>query len=271
MLKLTSVVVLLSSILIPSIAEAECPATVGTTISMESPRALFEKLNQPEMTKGEFETTEQYEARKSKVSQSPITGQFVERDFLEEGAEYDADKQRYVIREYVLGSAPALWNVGLGRVKRDDLDIGYSNHAVELSETSKAGDAYEASNAYGATVQVTTKHTETIAIFDKKKKRATNPNWESEFKIKSERGYKFGAIGIDVPIEEAKALKGNMRLAVFVTPKKPFTFTFDHVMGAKINRPRDLFMNFDVIVGDVSCAVITDKAGTVLKTIPVAY
>ena len=271
MLKNSPVVLILSSILIPSMAVAECPASEGSTISMEKPRALFEKLQQPTITKGEFETTEQFEARKSKVSQSPISGLFVERDFLDEGAEYDADKQRYVIKEYVLGRAPSLWSVGLGRVKREDLDIGYSNHAVELSETSRAGKTYEASNAYGASVEVTTKHTETIAIFDKKKKRATNPNWQSEFKVKSERGYKFRAIGIDVPIEEAKALKGNMRLAVFVTPREPYTFSFDHVMGAKINRPRDLFMNYDVIVGDVSCAVITDNAGTVLKTIPVAY
>lgn len=255
--------------LFPSIANANCPFTVDGMIPKQSLTELIAKAKALNVEKDEFESTSQYEARMAAASE----GLFPEVTAIELSfpslTEYDADKQMVTVSRFSLSSTCLLLETALPAAAKaftfKKPPGGYALgspyclvHEVERTE----GASYEASNSYGATVNVT------------------------PITIKQEGLYfGYGYVGqelipysptndifsFEAAPEEARSLKDNAVLVFGISPKAPFYVPGSYYIGAKIRSPQSLTFKLDLLATELICVGIGDrKTGRIfaVKDIP---
>ncbi len=84
-------------------AFAQCPVNEGQVVQMLSAADVFKRLSATSLTKGEFETTAQFEARKAQAGGAPNDPILVETRFNNKLVEYDADNARFIVRPFYWG------------------------------------------------------------------------------------------------------------------------------------------------------------------------
>lgn len=265
-------------------AGEKCEVSIGDTVSFLDPAEVYSSMQGMQLVKDEFETTADFAKRlaaaeaKSNFNKPILLRGTYGRSFTK----YDADNSRIVMIDPAWGSGSS---IGLEHV------FGYGNeygikvssrdkvHSAWLQYNSQDVGTFTASNAYGASVEVTQIHRDQYGIFDRKNP-SEGDTWESEgqfvFPFDGKLAILFDgepdpAVFIPISADEAKRVISNLQVGILAKPKKPFTAEGVEYSGATIDNPREVTAKYHVFMADMICAVITDDKRRVIKTIDVAY
>lgn len=250
-------------------AQSPCAQFQGQTLSPLSFEEALSKL--PDSApKGEFETTAQYESRRT----SPIgrPGLIVVQKSPEDRAEYiryDADTQQLGVKTYAFDNTSFdAWSAFYSTPHAATLNAStLGNIDVVISQSEKLNGTYEGQNAYGAKWTVVRVNRNTQAIYD----RATNSR-ESMlgglFPAADKSPYMVGYL--NMPSEAAQQLKPTLKLAFAISPKEPFVVrrTFAGRGKVTIQNPRDVTETATVLIADIQCGLVLDGANKVLGAYP---
>ncbi len=251
----------------------ECPAT-GDSVTFRKVQEVYASM--ADLTKGEFETTAQFEARKAEAMAAADFHQpvLLEGQYDPGQVEYDADNQVFVMKTYAWDNMGIGWDEVFGF--RNPYRIGpLSSFApvqgVGLAQDEKVVRSYRASNSFGTEVTVGVVERTVYGVFDRPLPRkpgsglnASKPEWNYQLTTGE---YNSPTVVIPVPLQHAAEMKNKMRVGVMVRPKEPFTATGERHWLPKIHRPTETNQTTNLIVADILCAVITDQDGVVLKTV----
>jgi peptidoglycan hydrolase-like protein with peptidoglycan-binding domain len=237
-----------------------CQSYVGQTVApqpFDAAVARFANLT----PKGEFETAAQYDARKAAVLGDGPIGPIIiakepeDRKFFE----YDADAQKLRIISYAFhisdiasltGSGPLDWSVFAVVISKDDRILG----------------TYDASNAYGTTVQVTKIQRLTKVI------RTSGNTYELDREFFREVRQIDGlpVVGeLTLSPSEAASLKPTIKIAFVVTPRDPFFSTGStRVHDPTFQDPRDVTEDFSLLSAYIQCGLLMDGENKVLQAYP---
>ncbi len=233
----------------PSVAFATCTHAVGDVVKILSPAVVAKQISGYAVVKDEFETTEEFNARKKAANKKRPNGTLmVKATYDSEHAIYDANSEKFLIKRYAWHNIPGYFSDSVPSISR--YDSGF--RAIGLQINEKVTGSYKGSNAYGKEVAVITSVRTVYGIFDSKQK------WGSPY------------ISLAVPRAQAKALKSNMRFGIEFTPKEPFLFQGERYYDPTSDDPREIVVKVNSIVGDIECVVVTDAKGTVLKVVDIA-
>lgn len=220
---------------------ASCPYEIGQTVVPIPVKQAYKRLRTFEMIKDEYETNAEFERRKEAVSKRLppllIAGQNVPPGLMS----YDADNRRLRIGEGFAGTTisaiklPNHLKLYSGAVDTEH-DISFEINRYKYSSFDFR--LYE----YHVDRNVSWTRWE----MDEIEGLPDQPQWK---RIESAYLYMEPAT--------AKALRKDLRVGFYVTPKSPFVYsdTKSVKYGQKI------------IFADIHCAILTDSNGTVLKTI----
>ena len=241
---------------------ADCGRYIGTTVEARDIDDVF----QPFVaigSKDEFETTAEYEARKSQALES-LTAPLIIRKRPEDlkYIAYDADAQRLNIVTYAFQNkglnSDALF--GYGAPYEGVVRKGITNFEVVIEEDEEITDTYRASNAYGAETEVSKVFRRTRGIYE----GPARANVVGLFPNADSRPYIAGSISMDAPT--ARDAKGEIQLAFVVEPRAPYFLSaiYDYPINPTISNPREVKNEVSVLIGDIRCGLVLMSDGEVL-------
>ena len=246
----------------------QCTFQKGDTIHLEEMEVLFDKVSSQTMIKGEFETTEAYEKRKSIASTSLNETLLLKAPYNPEHVEYNADTETFTINTKAWDYIITPWYYVYELIQSKTIDVGGTNYAVSLSSSESSVGAYNATNAFGTVAQVIQTKQIHYAVFDKKKSGYPRlPMWNGDIKVE------FGppSVLINMPIEKAAAFKENIQVGILIKPKEPFAAVATATLKPNINFPVERDTTINAFVGDILCAVIANGEGVVQKVVDIGY
>lgn len=217
------------------------------------------------LTKDEFETTAQFEARVAAAGSGAPSTMLISVPVNPEYVTYDADAGAFAIKSYAVANIGADWFTAFyGSPHYSTIEhASYDNLALVLSSDDRATGAYEGQNAYGATWEITRLNRTINAIFESKPPRYGVNLWGNSSANSSPTW------SLPVPVDQARAMKDKLRAAVLIAPKAPFFFENSQPSAARITiqNPRDITQISRVIVADIQCMAITDDNNNVLLAV----
>ena len=264
----------LASSLPSSLADAkgQCSSQSGQAVQFKSPPEVASMVGGGALEKGEFETTAEFEARKSSMTKG-ISGQtlLVEVSSDPDYIDYDADHERFKVSQYawanIVGNfhaVGALWRLSpTGSISVID-DV----YGLGILKEERATGTYDGSNAYGTTVKVTQIERTLYSLFDKMG-QPKHPTWKFDYTELNSTDR--GGIYVEAKRAVAPQLKTTMRFGIEFAPRDPFLVLGRQHFGPNIDRPTDIMETILVMTGAMKCLVVTDKDGRVLKTFPTPY
>ena len=248
-------------------AQDQCSSYVGQIVAPRSFDAVAASLSKIP-TKGEFETTAAYEARKAAAIGANSNNHIITNTPEDRAAfAYDADSQKLRILDKAFGYD--IGNIGMKFITSDS-KIKYStrNLDVTISETERPVGTYIGSNSFGAKARITKVDRVTKGIFD-----GEAPSRFSDFAA----NYLFATTGQNKDVvgelalspSEAQALKPTLKLAFVVTPKDPFLIQGSHSVGeTTIADPVDITNRFSILIADIQCGLVMNATNKVLAAYP---
>ncbi len=272
MKKTTLSLIIIQLAVFPSVAFATCTHAVGDFVKILSPAVVVEQMSKYALVKDEFETTEEFNARKATLGQFPNRTMIVEASYDPEHVHYDADNERFLIGKWAWSNIGGYFKDSVPSLNR----YGYYLQAIGLQWKEKVTGTVLASNAFGKEVEVVKILRTVYGIFDKEiKEDYTNFTtaekiWAFDFKESgsySDGNHKRGGIFLPAPRAQAKTLKTGMRFGIEFTPKEPFLFQGEGYHEPTIDSPTEIVAEVSSIVGDIECVLVTDAKGTVLKVV----
>lgn len=241
-------------------AQSSCRSFEGQTIRPQSFADAARRFRIA--SKGEFESTAQFEARRAAAIGDPsiplvIAKEPDDRQYFK----YDADAQKLRIEQWVFKNKRMDTWSAFYEAKVDELlkPSTYNNLDIVISQSDSVTGTYAATNGYGAKVEVLRVARRTEAIFERSAELM-------ELGIFPESALNQNVIGeLALSPTEAQALKPKLQLAVVVVPKPPYLVSGVHSPG-KVTRenPRDITESFTILVADMQCALLTDAMHKVL-------
>lgn len=240
-----------------AVAQSSCPSP---TLAEVHAKGVFEnallRAKAIGREKGEFETTEAYQARMAKAASVIAPTGFLTFPWIaySNGFSFDADKGVVTYDSSTLDTSCAVnlstARYGLGRP-----------YCVEQTASVVRGPAKVMGNAFGAKVMVSPVHERRVGI-------ALGPDRQAGSNVpglSTDRLFQFHA-----SIAEAQSLKRNGVIVVRATPKAPLYIEGSHYSGATIDSPQETYGQDYLLVGDISCLSIADAvSGKVYQTIGV--
>ena len=156
-----------------------------------------------------------------------------------------------------------------GRLNRQVLPSRWDDMAsIGLKEMEYEDGEYVGQNAFGATARVTKIQRERYSVYDQV--LPSKKEWRTEtMRTDSSHGVSIQvpAVRLRANLENARALKMNMRVGVIIQPKAPYVATTERHWSATIDDPREVRAVTQIIIADLLCAVLTDENGRVVKMI----
>lgn len=254
----------LAGLVFPVSAFAQCPVKIGDIAVMESAKEAFSNFKSAPV-KNEFEKSDDFQKRLDAFEASNREPRLVENTASRRIIEYNADEERFEIRASAFGDEPLLlW--GTTKDFPSSLKPKRKNFTIEISEEVAEAGTYEASNAYGATVNVKDKNSEVYNVYDSPGGKIGRSHWEPDARVKSDSSkYKWDTMYLDMPPEKAKELKDSIQFGLAFSPKPPFYFETSRISTPTIRNPNRRYTKYHNIAADISCAFMTDGNGRVLK------
>jgi len=267
----------IATLLAASHSNAECSSKLGGIIEMEQPYLPFELLARANATKDEFETTPDYQIRLAASKAFVKNRKFIaEITPSRSGVEYDADNERLKISVYA-------WSLIGGHfdqiftednaLKVPELRSSDKVHGLGLLEIRIGQGSYSATNVYGAVTTVNYSSRKIYSLFDRTA-RANEKMWALDFPPSGDflkNNYVPGGIFIAMPAAKARQLKESIRFAVEFSAKEPFAASATGYRTPTLSQPSSSSDEVNMMFGKITCAIVTDEKGTVLKLVPVSY
>lgn len=239
-------------------AQPSCPTPDELNLPVQSFADVF-KPDGAKASKGEFETTADFEARKATV-QSPGVA-LIALEPVPTPFQYDADKQEFRVSHWTFDGNVLYWGLRgitaeqrtlFGSAGDDPIELGVSN-------VRKSTGSYEAQNAYGAKTTVEKVHRDIAVIFqDKGRSMATGDTLFGSYGSVQTRYLTFKA-----PLADAPGLKSELRLVALVNPKPPYFAAGTYVSDPSRQFPTERTDEVSILFADIKCVAAIDKAGKV--------
>lgn len=247
----------------------DCSAYVGRSVT---PISFGEAIKRYAAVapKSEFETTTQYEARRS-AALNGTSGPLIIEKPVEKRTEffpYDADTQRLTIVSYafnnVLFPAAQALDAAGSSVEANPID----NVDAVIDQTDRATGSYEATNGFGARFTVTKVERTANVIFDRG--AVGNNVDEPLFPNMARLGEPTRPVGeLNISPEVARTLRPSLRVALVAQPKEPYLIRGTTRTGqTTLQNPFEITLNFTVLVANIQCGLVMDGAGKVLGAYP---
>lgn len=253
----------------------QCGPAIGSKVSPLQIGSIVTKLEKFKYERDEFETSSAYETRMKAIAVDLPREWIVAipYDVRSESAKYDADTQRLEVSKWFFlnfSNAPGYESIDYGdalyRLKGQPVEYGATgNLEIPMARTIAAKGSYEASNAFGVKVLVQKQKATTIGIFE----RAGTGYFDNIF-FAAPRGSKQPdeiVFSLAADPDKARTLKTTLRAAVVISPKKPY-FARGSVYhkGPTRDVPYEIEEEVQVIIADITCAILMDREGAVLGT-----
>ena len=247
---------------------SECPEMTGQTVALLAPEEVWSNLQDQQTTKGEFETSAQFAAR-TRESRQQNRRLAVEGTYDPDHVVYNADAQEFMVGVSAWDNLADGVDRIEGRLNRQVLPSRWDDMAsIGLKEMEHEAGEYIGQNAYGATARVTKIRRERYSIYDQ-----VLPS-KTEWRTQATTTDSFHGVSMTVPavklhvnLENAQALKTNMRVGIIFRPKAPYVATTEKHWKATIYKPREVREVTRIIIADLLCAVLTDDNGRIVKVI----
>jgi len=248
----------------------ECKNHLQTTINPISIDFVIRDLARLPNTKGEFETTVEYEARLRSLIGSIPTKFIVKTGIDPNQIDYDADTKILSIKSYAIDNTNTRYDDLFGYGTSTYGKIRYVRAPpidIVISETEKDVGAYKGTNSFGANIMVRKIKRSTKVIFD----RFAEYN-DSLFFSSSSLAHSMLHIIVQFPDTApgiARTMKATMQAALVIAPKAPY-YAKGKVNWAAptIQFPRDIDETLEVVIADIQCVLLTDQTGLVFAAIP---
>jgi hypothetical protein len=261
-------------------AAADCPLQVGEVGSFMTGAELANILAELPQNKGDFETSESFEARRLGVL-APLlnTPLYVLTDYDKSfpnnspnTVRYDADNQRVLYGDYFFSNdydpVPyALRDRGLIQ-KYSDAYISFN-----LNKDENILRTYDGSNAFGASTTITEVQWDILSVSQlaPRRERSYNPVFEADINaqmpsVLGEGMEEESVMSFDMPIAEATDSFYDIRPAVVFVLDYPYV-VFDEEYLEPVNvYPVERNINSTVLVAEILCGLVVGEDGTVLDT-----
>lgn len=253
-------------------ALAQCNSREGQKVTLIEPNAVSDKLSAVALQKGEFETTPEFEARKvAALKQNSTASYIIKTTVYRNNIRYDADRQRFIISIYawanVNGGFSDVFGYG-GAQGFESVGLLDEIHGLGLGTSERDTGTYVASNAYGKSVNVTIIDRTRYSVFDRKTRNGES-TWKFDFNKKD--GAPESGIFLNVAREKAPQVKNGIQFGVEYHPRTPFVVRGKKSYGPRIDNPREVNEKIEVFIGKLTCLVVANDSGEVLRAIPSAY
>jgi hypothetical protein len=234
---------------------------VASVVTFDSAVEKFRSIG----PKGEFETTAEYEARRSRVigaSGTPVV--ILNRSEDPKFFEYDADTATLRVVRYAFSNRGMdYWSAFYTANQKDKFDVSTGfNLAFVASMSEVPVGTYQASNAYGAKAEITRLERTVKAVFERGAKldEALFPNTERP---------PFVVGTIKMKPDEARRIKPGLKTGFLVKPKAPFLISGRHRVGTTtIQNPYEVTESFQILIADIQCGFLLDSDNKVLGAYP---
>ncbi len=243
-----------------------CQGYVGQTVSPLSFAAAIAPISKL-APKGEFETTAQFQSRRTQalsslpqtlvISKAPEDAKF----FV-----YDADNQKLQIIRFAFSNQPFRLSRAFNAAGLyENIDVSTTDNIVAvISQVDVPTGTYAATNGYGATTDVLKVRRKSEVIFER---RAEDWRHSGLFESADNPPYVTGEL--IMPPAEARRLKPSLKLAFVVSPKEPYVVTGTHnPYNTTLQDPREISEEFTILVADFRCGLVIDAASKVLGGFP---
>lgn len=217
----------------------------------------------PELKRGEFETTDQFEARKAAVK--PASEVVVSlKTSSTKHFEYDADRQVFKLWEYAFN--PHVYYASLNGLTSEQRemfgdDLSGNGDALISKSTRDTGE-YVGENAFGAKSGVKRQTEDVTLVFDEKAPTIYPPGHATLFAV--HRDYETHYVEFPVPIEKAAKIKPTLRAVALVRPKPPYFVKASDYDAPTRQYPTERYTNVSILVADIVCVGVFDGSGTLL-------
>jgi hypothetical protein len=257
-----------SLISVSSSIAGECSYAAGDAALFRTPSDVVAALSASAITKGEFETTAEYEARKASATGEVSSRYLVLTDYDPEFAVYDADREVFDISRFAWSNIVGSFDKVFPEVGIIDDVYGFGLHVESQSMGS-----YQASNSFGATVTVVKTSRTRYGIYGGLNKSGSLL-WAYDFaESGSYSNDTFRAEGVTVPVPRSVApqVKDGMIIGVEYAPQSPFLAEGSDYWEPTMKRPEEIVEQVVSLVGDIECLVIVGPDNIVLRAVPSAY
>jgi hypothetical protein len=236
-------------------AQSSCASYMGTTVTPLTFDQAIASIK-PVAPKGEFETTDAYQAR---LAAGGASGPLIISKKIE-GAQYltyNADKGAFEVQAYLFDNTNfSAWDAfywAKASVKASTI----GNLDVSISSSEVATGTYSAQNGFGAKTTVTKITRTEKAIFD----RETARYGEQLFVAN-----KDAVVGeVPMSVAEAQAFKPQAKIAFVVVPKLPYVVRANFPQGeTTISNPTEVRVNSTILVADIQCGLLMNGTNRVI-------
>jgi len=233
-----------------------CKRYVGTVVTPTTFDALVQGL--PKIAaKGEYETTAQYEARKSASPSGAPTGLSVlvlptDRDY----AQYNADDQALIVQAGAFQSDSYSPDgraevVAMLAARNAPNGIG-----VFVAENRRVLRTYTAQNRFGATYRVSAINRHTKALHLTAKKLFSFADWDTS-----------PVMGMDLPLAKAPQVRQTFKVALVLKPVAPYNVRYElDPSQPTASDPAEYTDRATVLVAEPKCGLVLDSTMHVLAS-----
>ena len=265
---------------------AVCPVKIGDIAQYIEPKKVYDDLRAFDLRKSEYETAKEFEARvKEAMNHETATRAYLlGATYFPDNVTYVAEREEFIIEQYAWANIGVGWDDVFGgwgiydgeRLAKnpwgiEEIGIYDAVQGVGLISDERAIGTYTASNAMGATANVSEIERTVYGVFDEKippaHGSAFEPSRES-WKCELRSGQlDTCSVRLSVGREKARRLKEGLSVGIVARPKPPLAVTGTSRWSPTMQNPRDTTAHYRVIVADILCAVLSGPDGRIVKTI----
>lgn len=265
---------------------AACPYQTGEDAQYVEPQKVYDELKALDLRKSEYETSKEFEVRvREAMSHEAVTTPHLLRaTYFPDNLSYVAEREEFIIKRYAWANIRADWSYVFGgygiyegeQLAKNPWGVGEIGAFAPVQGTGlitdeKVTGTYVASNAMGATVEVTEIQRNVYAVFDEEIPPAhgssmdpSRESWKCELKSGQ---HDTCSVRLSVERERAQSLKEGLNVGIVARPKRPLAATGTRRLTPTLQRPSDITVHYNVIVADILCAVLSGPDGRIVKTI----
>jgi hypothetical protein len=231
----------------PVTAHPACSLDQGVSAPVDLLDTVLDTVSGAALKKGEFETTAEFEDRKSSASLAS-SGFVLDILIDQDHAIYDADRSTWTFHQFFLAGGnynfdeQALDAAGLG-------DAGWSTSKI-LRATDADEGSYVASNAYGHQTTVRELLAKRVGIIEIARGHPTSLDYRVKYAPKFQMplslripmdglpdGLETAAFEISMPVDQARQVKGLFRFVVAGELVEPLRIDYTRYISPNIDNP----------------------------------
>ncbi|WP_260685056.1 energy transducer TonB [Variovorax sp. KBS0712] len=238
-------------------AQEACSSFDGQIVQPVRANVLWKRLASIPNVKGEYETTEAYEARVANAL-GDLAGQvIVDVPIDSKFMVYDADANRLDVQSYAFSNGTTKYSgvFGYGTPFDGKIKYGMSGNkdVVYPSEEVRLG-SYLGVTALGAKVRVSKIRRTTKAIFEREAR------WNEGLFANPKAAMSFD----NITPATARQMKATAKAAIVYSPKAPYFAKGKFPWGEPtLEGPMDIDETIEVAIGTIHCALLLDSTGKV--------